>query len=76
MRKSRFDEQRIAVALRQAEEGTDGTPVAVRRKAGIGEPSFYAQRKKVWWADAVRVKGLRQSKFRGRCSSAPAIFIE
>ena len=34
--------------------------MAVRRKAGIGEPSFYAQRKKVWWADAVRVKRLKQ----------------
>jgi len=38
MRKSRFDEQRIAFVLRQGKEGTEGRPVAgVCRKAGISE---------------------------------------
>ena len=44
MRKSRYSDEQIAAALRQAESGT---PVAeIRRKLGISEATFYA-----WWSD-------------------------
>ena len=44
MKRSRFTEQQIAFALRQAEEGT---PVAeVCRKMGISDATFYTWKKK------------------------------
>ena len=44
MKKSRFTEQQIAYALRQAESGT---PVAdVCRQLGVSEASFYVWKKK------------------------------
>ncbi len=44
MKKSRFSEEQIAFALRQAETGT---PVAeVVRKMGISEQTFYRWKKK------------------------------
>jgi len=44
MRKSRFTEQQIAFALRQAESGTKVSEVC--RKMGVVEPTFYNWKKK------------------------------
>ena len=44
MRKSRFTEQQIAFALRQAETGTKVSEVC--RKIGVAEPTFYNWKKK------------------------------
>jgi putative transposase len=49
MKRSRFSEERVAFALRQAESGT---PVGdVCRQLGISEATFYAWKKKyAHWA--------------------------
>ncbi len=44
MRKSRFTEQQIAFALRQAEAGTKVAEVC--RKIGVAEATFYNWKKK------------------------------
>jgi len=44
MRKSRFTDQQIAFALRQAESGTKVSEVC--RKIGVAEPTFYNWKKK------------------------------
>lgn len=44
MRKSRFTEQQIAFALRQAETGTKVSEVC--RKMGVAEATFYNWKKK------------------------------
>ncbi len=45
MRKSRFTEQQIAFALRQAEAGTKVSEVC--RKIGVAEPTFYNWKKNI-----------------------------
>ena len=40
MRKSRFTEEQIALALRQVDAGAPGAEIC--RKLGISEPTFYA----------------------------------
>ncbi len=44
MKKSRFTEQQIAFALRQAESGTKVSEVC--RKIGVAKPTFYNWKKK------------------------------
>jgi putative transposase len=44
MKKPRFSEQQIAVALRQAEQGT--TAGEICRKLGVSEATFYAWKKR------------------------------
>lgn len=44
MRKSRFTEEQIAYAIRQAEQGTPAAEIC--RKMGISEQTFYAWKKK------------------------------
>lgn len=44
MKKPRFTEQQIALALRQAEQGTPATEVC--RKVGVSEATFYAWKKR------------------------------
>ncbi len=44
MKKSKFSEEQIAYALRQAENGTAVTDMC--RQLGIGEATFYRWRKK------------------------------
>ena len=45
MKKPRCTEEQIAVALRQAEQGAPATQV--RRKLGLGEPTFDASKKRI-----------------------------
>jgi putative transposase len=58
MKKSRFSEQQIAFALRQAEEGTAVAEVC--RKAGISEATYYNWRKKYAGLMPSEMKRLRQ----------------
>ena len=44
MRKSRFTEEQIAYAIRQAEQGTPAAEIC--RKMGISEQTFYQWKKK------------------------------
>jgi len=54
MKTSRFTEQQITFALKQAETGT---PVKeVIRKMGISEQTFLQVEKAVWRIDAERLK--------------------
>ena len=58
MKKSRFTEDQIAHALKQAELGT---PVAeVCRKMGIGDATFYVWRKKYQNLGPSELRRLRQ----------------
>jgi putative transposase len=58
MKKSRFTEEQIAFALKQAETGT---PVAeVLRKMGISEQTFYNWKKKYGGLGTMELRRLRQ----------------
>ena len=58
MKKSRFSEERIAYALRQAD---GGTPVGdVCRQLGVSEATFYIWKKKYGDLGASEVRRLRQ----------------
>ena len=58
MKKSRFTEEQIAFALRQAETGS---PVAeVLRKMGISEQTFYRWKKVYGGMGVVEVRRLKQ----------------
>ena len=58
MRKSRYSDEQIAAALRQAEAGT---PIAdITRKLGISEATFYAWRKRFGSLGTPEIRELRQ----------------
>jgi len=58
MKKSRYTEEQIAFALRQAESGT---PVAdVCRQMGVSEASFYVWKKKYGKLGLTEIRELRQ----------------
>jgi putative transposase len=57
-RKSRYSDEQIAAALRQAEAGT---PIAdITRKLGISEATFYAWRKRFGSLGTPEIRELRQ----------------
>nr|WP_119036313.1 transposase [Hephaestia caeni] len=58
MKRSRYSEAQIAFVLKQAEDGT--TIGEVRRKAGIGEATFYAWHKKYTGLMPSEMRRLRQ----------------
>lgn len=58
MRKSRYSDEQIAAALRQAETGT---PVAeITRKLGISEATFYTWKKRFGSFGTPEIRELRQ----------------
>ena len=58
MKKSRYSEEQIAYALRQAE---GGSPVAdVCRQMGVSEASFYVWKKKYGQLGLTEIRELRQ----------------
>jgi putative transposase len=58
MRTSRFTEQQVVAALRQAE---NGAPVGeVRRKLGISEQTFYGWKRKYAGIGVAELRRLRQ----------------
>ncbi len=58
MRKSRFTEQQIAFALRQAETGTKVSEVC--RKIGVAEATFYNWKKKYGGLGVSELRRLKQ----------------
>lgn len=58
MRKSRYSDEQIAAALRQAEAGT---PIAeITRKLGVSEATFYLWRKRFGSLGTPEIRELRQ----------------
>ena len=58
MKKSKFTEQQIAFALKQAETGT--SVAEVTRKLGISEVTFYNWKKKFGGLGMTEIRRLRQ----------------
>ncbi len=58
MKKSKFTEEQIAFALRQAESGT--TVAEVCRKMGISEATFYNWKKKYGGLSVSELRRLKQ----------------
>jgi len=64
MRQSRFSEEQVAMALRQAESGTP--VVEICRKLGVTEATFYRWRKKFGGMGVPEVRELRQLREENR----------
>ncbi len=58
MKKSKFTEEQIAFALKQAEAGTAVEEIC--RKMGISQATFYAWRKKFGGLGVAELRRLRQ----------------
>ena len=58
MKRSRYTEEQIAFALRQAESGTSVGEVC--RKMGISENTFYRWKRKFFGMGVVELRRLRQ----------------
>lgn len=58
MKKSRFTEEQIAFALRQAEGGTSVREVC--RKLGVSEQTFYRWKKKFGGVGVAEIRRLKQ----------------
>lgn len=57
MRKSRYSDEQIAAALRQAEAGTPVTEIV--RKLGVSEATFYTWRKRFGSMGTPEIRELR-----------------
>lgn len=64
MRKSKFTEEQIAYALRQAETGT--APAEICRKLGVTEQTFYRWKKKYGGLGVSELRELRQLREENR----------
>ncbi len=64
MKKSKFTEEQIAFALKQAERGT--TVEEICRKTGISQATFYAWRSKYGGLGVAELSRLRQRKEENR----------
>jgi len=58
LKKSRFSDQQIAHALRQAETGTPVSEIV--RKLGVSEATFYAWKKRFGSMGTAEIRELRQ----------------
>ena len=58
MKKSRFTNEQIAFALKQADTGTPVTEIC--RKMGVSEPTFYCWKKKFDGLGVSEVRRLRE----------------
>ena len=58
MKRTRFTEQQIAFALRQAEQGTSVEEIT--RKLGVSEATFYRWKKKFSGMGVAELRRLRQ----------------
>ena len=58
MKKSRFTNEQIAFALKQADTGTPVTEIC--RKMGVSEPTFYRWKKKFDGLGVAEVRRLRE----------------
>jgi putative transposase len=58
LKKSRFTDEQIAHALRQAEAGTPAAEIT--RKLGVSEATFYAWKKKFGSLGTAEIRELRQ----------------
>ena len=58
MKRKRFTEEQIAIALRQAEAGT--SVEEVRRKLGVGEPTFHRWKKRFAGMGVPEFRRLKQ----------------
>ena len=64
MRKSRFSEEQIAMALRQAEAGTPVEEIC--RKLGVSEATFYRWKKRFGSLGVSELRELRQLRDENR----------
>jgi putative transposase len=64
MRKSKYTDEQVAMALRQAEAGTPATEIC--RKLGITETTFYRWKKKFGGLGVPELRELRQLREENR----------